>query len=150
MEPKEFMAQIDQLLDAVQQPVLEDFLMRNLSFLRDCLTTGELSFGSILTHSTGKPYIAEAVKVSCQETTGQTCSIQQGPTAQGCWYPALSRVCQAFFTGTQPKVIHPAISQAKGIRAAIFQPKVIRPAIFQPRVIRPALSQPSSLSLKIF
>jgi hypothetical protein len=65
MEPKEFMAQISQLLDAVQQPVLEDFLMRNLSFLRDCLTTGELSLESILTHSTGKTCIAEAVYVSC-------------------------------------------------------------------------------------
>jgi hypothetical protein len=77
IEPKEFMAQISQLLDAAQQPVLEDFLMRNLSFLHDCLTTGELSLESILTPSAGKPFIAEAV-----ELTGQTCSIQQGPTTQ--------------------------------------------------------------------
>jgi hypothetical protein len=146
IEPKEFMAQIlrlaMQLLAAAQQPV-EDFFMRNLSFLRDCLTTGKLSVESIRTPSAGKLCIAEAVYVSCQETNGQTCSVQQAPTDQEAGTQPFHECTKPSSQVTQPKVIQPAISQSKGIPAAIFYPKVIRPAIFQPRVIRPAkISQP--------
>jgi hypothetical protein len=145
IEPKEFMAQILRLasyMAAAQQPV-EDFFMRNLSFLPDCLTTGKLSVESIRTPSAGKPCIAEAVYVSCQETNGQTCSVQQAPTDQEAGTQPFHECTKPSSQVTQPKVIQPAISQSKGIPAAIFHPKVIRPAIFQPRVIRPAkISQP--------
>ncbi len=141
MEPKQFMAQITLLLDAAQEPVLEVFFMKYLPYLRDCLSTGELSMESLLTPSAGKPYIAEAVNVSSQESTGQTCSIQrqQGPTAQD----------------AQPKVIRRAISRPKKVsRPAISQATEISPAISQDsqpkvigKVIRPAMSKPGARPL---
>jgi hypothetical protein len=55
---------------------------------------------------------------------------KQGPTAQGAGIQPFHVCAKPSSQVTQPKVIHPAISQAKGIRAAIFQPKVIPLEIF--------------------
>jgi hypothetical protein len=109
------MAQVNQLLDAAQQPVLEDFLMINLSFLRDCLTTRRaFSSPPQASHSLRRLFKLAARKLAtCQS----------------------NRVLLLRDAGTQP--FHECAKPS----SQVIQPKVIRLAISQPKVICPAISQ---------